>query len=298
MESPGQRRGLCGHKIGGFDKHDKCARCRDKGLVEDPCIVGGAICTICNNFTAIQREMLATPQYQIRKDKNAGLLVSPRDVTVLSPVNSTQQQGASSAHVQQTISEDSNAHVQHLPGGSDNVSSSEFVSKKDFDKLSDQLDERFSRFEALLSRGNIFATPKMPVQVKKPQVSDQPFIDPSSARATGPVRSPALQESGSDGKPKDKKKHKSSHQKSSKTKPAPVGEATGPVQETVTDTSHQQTKPVPVGESTGPVQGTDTFPQKEPVPVVSGSLTSPEPVALTREPIMGICRCLRCHDRC
>ena len=102
------------------------------------------------------------------------------------------------------------------------------------------------------------------------------------------MKSPALQESGSDGKPKDKKKHKSSHHKSSKTNPAPVGEATGPVQETVTDTSHQQTKPVPVGESTGPVQGTDTFPQKDPVPVVSGPLTGPEPVAPTGEPIMGI----------
>ena len=85
--------------------------------------------------------MLATPQYQIRKDKKAGLLVSPRDVTVLSPVNSSQQQEASSAHAQQTISEDNNAHAQHLPRGSDNVSSSDFVSKKDFDKLSDQLDE-------------------------------------------------------------------------------------------------------------------------------------------------------------
>ena len=61
MESPGQRRASCGHKMAGFDKHDKCARCRDKGLGEDPCIVGGAICTICDNSTAIQREMLATP---------------------------------------------------------------------------------------------------------------------------------------------------------------------------------------------------------------------------------------------
>ena len=87
MDSPGQRRGSCGHKMAGFDMHEKCARCRDKGLGKDPCIVGGAICKICDNFTAIQREMLATPQYQIRKDKKAGLLVSPRDVTVLSPVN-------------------------------------------------------------------------------------------------------------------------------------------------------------------------------------------------------------------
>ena len=166
------------------------------------------------------------------------------------------------------------------------MSSSDFVSKKDFDKLSDQLDEKFSHFEALLSRGNIFATPKMPVQITKPQVSDQTFIDPSSARATGPVRSPAVQESGSNGNPKDKKKHKS-HHKSSKTKPAPVGEATGPVQETFTDTLHQLTKPVPVGESTGPVQGTDTFPQKEPVPVMSGP---------TGEPIMGIFNCTGVSD--
>ena len=70
MESPGQRRGSCGHKMAGFDMHDKCSR-----LGKDPCIVGGAICKICDSFTSIQTEMLATPQYQIRKDKKAGLLV-------------------------------------------------------------------------------------------------------------------------------------------------------------------------------------------------------------------------------
>ena len=138
---------------------------------------------------------------------------------MLSPVNSSQQPEASTAHAQQTISEDDSAHAQHLPGGSDNVSSSDFVSKKDFDKLSDQLDEKFSRFEALLSRGNIFATPKVPVQVSNPPVSDQPFIDPASARTTGPVRIPAVQaNTGSDGKKDSKKKHKSSHHKSSKVK--------------------------------------------------------------------------------
>ena len=77
MDSPGQRRGSCGHKMAGFDMHEKCARCRDKGLGKDPCIVGGVICKFCDSFTTIQREMLATPQYQIRKDKKAGLLVSP-----------------------------------------------------------------------------------------------------------------------------------------------------------------------------------------------------------------------------
>ena len=78
--------------------HEKCARCRDIGLGSDVCIIGGAVCKICDGFTAIQKEMLATPQYQIQRDKKAGLIVSPKDVTVLSPLNSTQQPDASTAH--------------------------------------------------------------------------------------------------------------------------------------------------------------------------------------------------------
>ena len=57
--------------------------------------------------------------------------MSPKDVTVLSPLNSTQQPDASSAYVQPVIStqqqDGSNAHAQHLPGGSDNLSPSEYV---------------------------------------------------------------------------------------------------------------------------------------------------------------------------
>ena len=197
---------------------------------------------------------------------------------MLSPVNSSQQQEASSAHAQQMISEDNNVHVQHLPGGSDNASSSDFVSEKDFDKLSDRLDEKFSHFEALLSRGNIFATPKVPVQVVNPPVSDQPFIDPASARTTGPVRLPAVQaSSGSNGKKDSKTKHKSAHHKSSKVKPVPVEDNTGPVQKISTESAPHQAKPVPVGEVTGPVkaQQADTFLPKEPVPVVDGPFAGP-----------------------
>ena len=82
MALPGQRRGSCGHIMAGFDMHETCTQCRDKGLRKDPCIVGGAICSICDSFTDLQCVMLATPQYQIRKDKKAGLLVSPKDVSV------------------------------------------------------------------------------------------------------------------------------------------------------------------------------------------------------------------------
>ena len=39
MSSPGQKRGTCGHVIAVFDGHLKCARCRDKGVGDDPCVL-------------------------------------------------------------------------------------------------------------------------------------------------------------------------------------------------------------------------------------------------------------------
>ena len=86
MASPGQRRGICGHMMAGFDQHERCARCRDKGLGSDPC-VQKKVCVICDTLSDQQRDMLSTPQYQIRKDKKAGLLVSPSKVTVVGVVD-------------------------------------------------------------------------------------------------------------------------------------------------------------------------------------------------------------------
>ena len=99
----------------------------------------------------------------------------PKDVTVLSSVNSTQQQG-----------DNSTAHAQPLSRGSKTLSeqisdTAEYVFKKDFNNLSQQVDERCARFEALLPRGNIFATPKVPVNVVNPPVSEQQFIDPNAS---------------------------------------------------------------------------------------------------------------------
>ena len=76
MASPGQRRGICGHMMAGFDQHEHCARCRDKGLGSDNCVQKKS-CAHCDSLTDQQRGMLSTPQYQIRKEKKAGLLVSP-----------------------------------------------------------------------------------------------------------------------------------------------------------------------------------------------------------------------------
>ena len=76
----GQCHSLCGHIMAGFDLDDKCARSCDKRLGSDACIVGGAIyiCIMCDGFTDIQTEILATPHYQIHKNKWAGSWCPPK----------------------------------------------------------------------------------------------------------------------------------------------------------------------------------------------------------------------------
>ena len=217
MSSPSQRRGSCGHMMAGFDGHKKCARCRDKGIGDDAC-VKKENCEICNSFTDTQRAMLSTPQYQIRRDKKAGTLVSPSKVTVVGPVEDTSEeyqeyQDQEVAHAQSS----SDIHEPEFFAVSHH-SPSEFVCRQDFTTLSNQLEEKFARFEALLSRGNISSTPKVPVSVVNPPVSDKPFIFPSDPRATGSVRPPGpdsessfltLQKGKSSGKTKEKKKYQS-----------------------------------------------------------------------------------------
>ena len=47
----------------------------------------------------MQKEKLATPSFKVRKERKAGLLVSPKDVTVLGSVDIDEQSSAdSSAH--------------------------------------------------------------------------------------------------------------------------------------------------------------------------------------------------------
>ena len=68
MSSPGQKRGTCGHVMAIFDGHLKCARCRNKGVGEDNCILKKD-CPICKAFTPEQVQQLATPTYRDRKNK-------------------------------------------------------------------------------------------------------------------------------------------------------------------------------------------------------------------------------------
>ena len=99
MASPGQRKGACGHIMASFDKHSRCARCRDKGLGDDPCI-RSLPCEHCELLTPQQVIQLATPTYKLRKEKQKSKdsLVDPASVTVLSQVEPQDMDPAVSSH--------------------------------------------------------------------------------------------------------------------------------------------------------------------------------------------------------
>ena len=186
MASPGdkkgQRRGVCGHIMASFDLHKRCARCREKGLGDDDCVAKKS-CFICDGLTDSQKDMLATPTYKNRKDKKAGVLVSPEQVTVIASVEDKEPVFQPSPSAAQSAA---HAHPE------DASSSTSFVTSDQLQQISDQWAEQFARFEALLSRGNVFSTPKSSVQhvPSHAPISDTPFIPPS-ARLTGPVEFPA-----------------------------------------------------------------------------------------------------------
>ena len=110
MSSPGQKRGSCGHAMAIFDGHAYCARCRDKGKGEEPCIANKETldCTICNSLTPEQRTQLATPSYKIKKEKREAkrldsnpsdevALVDPDTVSVIGVVGESSSAQTSSA---------------------------------------------------------------------------------------------------------------------------------------------------------------------------------------------------------
>ena len=102
MSSPGQKRGTCGHIMALFDSHKKCARCREKGVGDNPG-VKKLDCQICKAFTPSQVQQLATPTYKSRKERGeqqkmtestssaTPTLVDPADPEVLPTGNDTTQ---------------------------------------------------------------------------------------------------------------------------------------------------------------------------------------------------------------
>ena len=81
--------------------------------------------------------MLSTPQYQISREKKAGLLVSPSKVTIVGPVEDVPQdyQGHEVTHASSEVNEPEFFAVSHH-------SPSEFVSRQDSNALSNQLEDK------------------------------------------------------------------------------------------------------------------------------------------------------------
>ena len=89
MSSPGQKRGTCGHVMAVFDNHRKCARYRDKGVDDNPC-VKKQDCKICQAFTPARWSNSPPPPTNPGKSMNwRSRLQIP--LLVLPPLSWTQQ---------------------------------------------------------------------------------------------------------------------------------------------------------------------------------------------------------------
>ena len=166
-----------------FDKHSRCARCRDKGHGDDPC-VKHLPCDFCDLLTPDQVVQLATPTYKIRKEKQKSkeVLVDPSSVTVVSQV----EQEASDRPASHNSSMDLS-----LPAPS---------FRKELQDLDDKWSVRMARLKALITMGQrsspqqpSFSPVKAPVSHIPPAgaISQHPFIQSSGpsgqvGQASGP----------------------------------------------------------------------------------------------------------------
>ena len=169
--------------MAGFDSHSKCARCRDKGLGDDPCVQKKE-CVICKGFTPDQVLQLATPAYRDRKEKkttsstttSTPTLVDPAHVNVLGKV----EQGKAA---QSTPSSKKTKRNDSPKQPTSKRSSSSRPSNEDLKELDDKWAERFSRLEAMLL-AKTFTVPVEPVVKPASDVTatEKPFFEPSTSK--------------------------------------------------------------------------------------------------------------------
>ena len=183
MSSPGQKRGSCGHIMALFDNHKKCARCREKGVGDDPC-VKKLDCPICKAFTPAQIQQLSTPTYKTRKEpaeqKKTGdvegttsTLVDPTTITVLGQVSSEKTSSVESTPKHKK------RHSSSSPRSSKRKHSSK-PTTDDLKSLDDKWSETFSRLEAMLLNQS-FAVPVRPVNAASVVPREHPFFDPGAS---------------------------------------------------------------------------------------------------------------------
>ena len=167
--------------MAGFDSHSKCARCRDKGLGDDPC-VQKKDCAICRGFNPEQIQQLSTPTYKDRKDKKATAdssiptLVDPAHVSVLGKVEKVKAVQSTPTTAKKTKRSECPKPANHKK-----KSSSSRPSTEDLQQLDDKWAERFSRLEAMLL-AKTFTVPVEPVVKPASDVttSQKPFFDPGA----------------------------------------------------------------------------------------------------------------------
>ena len=183
MSSPGQRRGSCGHAMAGFDSHSNCARCRDKGLGDDPCIQKKE-CVICKGFTPDQVLQLATPAYRDRKEKKTTSSTTTSTPTLVDPahVNALGKVEKGKA-AQSTPSTKKTKRSDSPKQATSKRSSSSRPSNEDLKELDDKWAERFSRLEAMLL-AKTFTVPVEPVVKPASDVTptEKPFFEPSTSK--------------------------------------------------------------------------------------------------------------------
>ena len=171
--------------MAGFNTHFKCARCRDKGLGDDPCVLKKE-CVICRGFTPDQVLQLATPTYRDRKEKKTNTstttsstptLGDPAHVNVLGKVEKVKA-------VQSTpTTKKTKRSEPPKPSASKKRSSSSRPSAEDLKELDDKWAERFSRLEAMLL-AKTFTVPVEPVVKPASDVTptEKPFFEPTTSK--------------------------------------------------------------------------------------------------------------------
>ena len=214
MSSPGQKRGSCGHAMAIFDGHAFCARCREKGKGEEPCVKDkdSVDCSLCNSFTPEQRAQISTPSYKIKKEKREAKhadisqptdeLIDPSSVSVIGVVGGPSTDKSPVPPEKKTKKD--------KPSVKPKKSATATLSSATEDKLTaleDKWSDRFNRLEALLLAksmepafsSNVRVAPSHSAPPNVTRDSELFFQPPNPSddafQRTGPDSSAALQPS-------------------------------------------------------------------------------------------------------
>ena len=159
-----------------FDAHSKCARCREKGIGQDPCVEKKP-CQICDNLSEDQKKQLATPTYRTRKElqkkiSSPSQAVNPAHVTVLGKVES---RGETSDRGETPSKKAKKSSYKSPTKKKASKTSVDF--QADLKSMDDKWSERFARLEAIFLAKS-FQVPVELVKKSDVVVTDRPFIPP------------------------------------------------------------------------------------------------------------------------